>query len=51
MAARKDPTRTGSQNGLASWGGDAPQNELSGSISPTIFPGLNSAWYVELRLR
>lgn len=36
---------------VASWGSDAPQNELRGSISPTIFPGLNSAWYIELRLR
>ena len=36
---------------VASWGGDAPQNELRGSISPTTFPGLNNAWYVELRVR
>ncbi len=35
---------------VASWGGYAPQNEIRGSISPTIFPGLTSFWYVELRL-
>lgn len=36
---------------VASWGGDAPQNEVRGVISPTTFPGLSSPWYVELRLR
>jgi hypothetical protein len=36
---------------VASWGGDAPQGEVRGTISPTIFPGLTGSWYVELRLR
>jgi hypothetical protein len=36
---------------VASWGGDAPQGEVRGTISPTIFPGLADFWYVELRLR
>jgi hypothetical protein len=36
---------------IASWGSDAPVNELIGKISPTMFPGLASFWYVELRLR
>ena len=35
---------------IASWGSDAPPNEIIGRISPTIFPGLNSFWYIELRL-
>lgn len=35
---------------VGSWGSDAPQNELRGAISPSVFPGLNSAWYIELRL-
>jgi hypothetical protein len=36
---------------IASWGGDAPLEELRGTISPTIFPGLADHYYVELRLR
>lgn len=36
---------------IASWGSDAPPNELIGTISPTMFPGLVPSWYVELRLR
>jgi len=36
---------------IASWGDDAPTNELIGKISPTMFPGLANFWYVELRLR
>jgi len=36
---------------IASWGGDAPPEELRGTISPTIFPGLADHYYVELRLR
>jgi hypothetical protein len=47
-----DPIWNGTFNHyyVASWGGYAPQNEIRGSISPTIFPGLTSFWYVELRL-
>ncbi|MBO3804313.1 MAG: hypothetical protein JTT11_10695 [Candidatus Brockarchaeota archaeon] len=36
---------------VASWGGDAPPEEVRGSISPSIFPGLGGHYYVELRLR
>ena len=35
---------------IASWGGFAPENEIKGVISPTIFPGLPDFWYVELRI-
>jgi hypothetical protein len=35
---------------IASWGGFAPENEIKGIISPTIFPGLPDFWYVELRI-
>ncbi len=34
---------------IASWGGDAPENEIRGEISPSIF-GLPGHYYVELRL-
>ena len=34
---------------VASWGGDAPEEEVRGQISPEIF-GLPSHYYVELRL-
>ncbi len=36
---------------IASWGGDAPPEEIKGQISPQIFPGLAEHYYVELRLR
>ncbi|MDG6997043.1 MAG: hypothetical protein JRN52_14070 [Nitrososphaerota archaeon] len=36
---------------IASWGGFAPPSEIRGIISPKVFPGLASFWYVELRLR
>ena len=36
---------------IASWGGFAPPSEIRGSISPEIFAGLASFWYVELRLK
>jgi hypothetical protein len=35
----------------ASWGGDAPPEEIRGNISPQIFPGLADHYYVELRLK
>ncbi|HSF49300.1 MAG TPA: hypothetical protein VLA74_00950 [Nitrososphaeraceae archaeon] len=35
---------------IASWGGFAPENEIKGVISPTIFQGLPDFWYVELRI-
>jgi hypothetical protein len=34
---------------IASWGGDAPEKEMRGQISPLIF-GLPEHYYVELRL-
>jgi hypothetical protein len=37
-------------NYIASWGGFAPENEIKGVISPTIFPGLPDFWYIELRI-
>ena len=37
-------------NYIASWGGFAPENEIKGMISPTIFPGLPDFWYVEFRI-
>lgn len=36
---------------IASWGGDAPPEEMRGNISPQIFPGLADHYYVELRLK
>jgi len=36
---------------IASWGSDAPPEEIIGKISPTIFPGLELHYYVELRLK
>ncbi|MEM2906065.1 MAG: hypothetical protein QW057_02550 [Candidatus Bathyarchaeia archaeon] len=36
---------------VASWGGDAPPEEVRGEISPQAFPGLGEGYYVELRLR
>ena len=36
---------------IASWGSDAPPEEMRGTISPKIFPGLADHYYVELRLR
>jgi len=36
---------------IASWGSDAPREEIRGVIMPTIFPGLVETYYVELRLR
>ena len=36
---------------IASWGGDAPPEEMRGTISPKIFPGLVDHYYVELRLK
>ena len=37
-------------NYIASWRCFAPENEIKGMISPTIFPGLPDFWYVELRI-
>ena len=37
-------------NYIASWGSDAPKEEIKGIISPSIFPGLVDFWYVELRI-
>jgi len=34
---------------IASWGGDAPNEEIRGAISPEVF-GLPDHYYVELRL-
>lgn len=36
---------------IASWGSDAPSEEIIGKISPTTFPGLEPHFYVELRLK
>ncbi|MCX8188237.1 MAG: hypothetical protein N3F64_00830 [Nitrososphaeria archaeon] len=36
---------------IASWGSEAPPEEVIGKISPTIFPGLAPHYYVELRLK
>jgi len=36
---------------VASWGSDSPLEEIRGTISPLIFPGLVEHYYVELRLR
>lgn len=36
---------------VASWGGDAPLEEIRGTISPLIFPGLAPHHYVEMRLK
>jgi len=35
---------------IASWGGDAPEEEMRGQISPLIF-GLPEHYYIELRLK
>lgn len=35
---------------IASWGSDAPPEEVRGTISPKIFPVISDFWYVELRL-
>lgn len=36
---------------IASWGGDAPPEEIRGTIKPLIFQGLVDHYYIELRLR
>ncbi len=36
---------------VASWGSDAPPEEIRGTILPILFPGLVEHYYVELRLR
>lgn len=36
---------------IASWGADAPDEEIRGLIRPTYFEGLPDFWYVELRLK
>ncbi|MGQ9680238.1 MAG: hypothetical protein ACUVV4_05680 [Candidatus Bathyarchaeia archaeon] len=36
---------------IASWGGDAPLEEIRGVIKPLMFQGLSEHYYVELRLR
>lgn len=36
---------------IASYGSDAPQNELRGTISPMDFPGLIGSYYVEMRFK
>lgn len=36
---------------IASWGGDAPPEEIRGIIKPSIFQGLLNHYYIELRLR
>lgn len=36
---------------IASWGGDAPPEEIRGIIKPSIFQGLYEHYYIELRLR
>ncbi len=35
---------------IASWGSTAPPQEILGTISPGVFPGVYPAYYVELRL-
>ncbi|MEM3504349.1 MAG: hypothetical protein QW134_09025 [Nitrososphaeria archaeon] len=49
----KDNVWNGQYNNyyIASWGSEAPQEEIIGKISPAIFPGLESHYYVELRLK
>ncbi len=37
-------------NYIASWGSDAPSQEIRGTISPQVFPGIPATYYVELRL-
>jgi hypothetical protein len=36
---------------IASWGAEAPGEEIRGLIKPTYFEGLADFWYVELRLK
>lgn len=36
---------------IASWGSEAPPDEIRGTIFPSHFPGLADFWYVELRLQ
>lgn len=36
---------------IASWGSDAPPEEIRGTISPQIFLGLLPHYYIELRLK
>jgi hypothetical protein len=36
---------------IASWGAEAPGEEIRGLIKPTYFDGLADFWYVELRLK
>ena len=36
---------------IASWGAEAPGEEIRGLIKPTYFEGLPDFWYVELRLK
>ena len=36
---------------IASWGGDAPPEEIRGMISPRMFPGIPPRYYIELRLK
>ncbi len=35
---------------IASWGSSAPPNEIRGTISPAVFPGVPDGYYVEMRL-
>ncbi len=35
---------------IASWGSSAPSEEIRGSVSPSVFPGVPASYYVELRL-
>lgn len=35
---------------IASWGSDAPPQEMRGTIEPQVFPGVPDTYYVELRL-
>ncbi|MEM2153786.1 MAG: hypothetical protein QXY76_02650 [Nitrososphaeria archaeon] len=49
----KDNVWNGQYNNyyIASWGSEAPKEEIIGKISPAIFYGLESHYYVELRLK
>ena len=35
---------------IASWGPSAPQNQIKGNITPSLFQGLQPGFYLELRL-
>ncbi len=35
---------------IASWGSDAPPQEIRGTIRPSVFSGIPDTYYVELRL-